>query len=119
MKITRIELYDGTASLKTVTDQNGDITPGEFKEFTFDVSSNVEMPETLPWMEVYYDVNGASYIKKFVSDSKGSATGINGHRVDDENGENDDIYTIDGKKLSSYPTKKGLYIKNGKKFVVK
>ena len=119
MKITRIELYDGTTSLKTVTDQNGDITPGEFKEFTFDVSSNVEMPETLPWMEVYYDVNGASYIKKFVSDSKGSATGINGHRVDDENGENDDIYTIDGKKLSSYPTKKGLYIKNGKKFVVK
>ena len=117
--ITRIELYDGTTSLKTVTDQNGNITPGEFKEFTFDVSSNVEMPETLPWMEVYYDVNGASYIKKFVSDIKGSATGINGHRVDDENGENDDIYTIDGKKLSSYPTKKGLYIKNGKKFVVK
>ena len=134
MTITRIELYNGTTSLKTVTDQNGDIAPGKFKEFTFDVSSNVEMPETLPWMEVYYDVNGASYIKKFVSDgtqpsgsstsgesggSEESGTGINDHRADEANGENDDIYTIDGKKLNSYPTKKGLYIKNGKKFVVK
>lgn len=119
MTITRIELYDGTTSLKTVTDQNGDINPGDFKEFTFDVSSNVEMPETLPWMEVYYDVNGVSYMKKFVSDGKGSATGINGLQVDGDNNPNDEIYTIDGKKLSSYPTKKGLYIKNGKKFVVK
>jgi hypothetical protein len=28
-------------------------------------------------------------------------------------------YTLDGKKLSGKPTRKGVYIKNGKKFVVK
>jgi len=134
MTITRIELYDGATSLKTVTDLNGDLAPGNYKDFSFSVSSTSEMPSTLPWMEVYYDVNGASYIKKFVSDgtqppgssssgesggSDESGTGINDHRADEENGEHEDIYTIDGKKLGSYPTKKGLYIKNGKKFVVK
>ena len=119
MTITKIEMYEDKTVIGTFSDINGDLAPGNYKELSINVNSSIGMPSTLPWMKVYYTLNGVPYTKKFVSDGKGSATGINGHRVDDENGENDDIYTIDGKKLSSYPTKKGLYIKNGKKFVVK
>ena len=41
--------------------------------------------------------------------------------VDDNNGsvKNTGWYSIDGMKLDAAPTKKGIYIKNGKKFVVK
>ena len=116
--ITKIEMYDGTTNIGTFTDQNGDLAPNEFKEFAVSVSSSVEMPSTLPWMEIYYTLNGIPYTKKFVSDG-GVPTGINGLRIDDEGGEHEDIYTLDGRKLDSYPTKKGIYIKNGKKFVVK
>lgn len=31
----------------------------------------------------------------------------------------DTWYTIDGRKLSGKPTKKGIYIQNGKKHVIK
>ena len=135
--ITKIEMYDGTTNIGTFTDQNGDLAPNEFKEFAVSVSSSVEMPSTLPWMEVFYTLNGIPYTKKFVSDGTkpsgssdsgdsgesgdtgDSSTDINGHKVDGEDGEHEDIYTLDGRKLSSYPTKKGIYIKKGKKFVVK
>ena len=128
--ITKIEMYDGTTNIGTFTDQNGDLAPNEFKEFAVSVSSSVEMPSTLPWMEVFYT-------KKFVSDGTkpsgssdsgdsgesgdtgDSSTDINGHKVNGEDGEHEDIYTLDGRKLGSYPTQKGIYIKNGKKFVVK
>ena len=119
MTITKIEMYEDKTVIGTFSDINGDLAPGNYKELSINVNSSIGMPSTLPWMKVYYTLNGVPYTKKFVSDGKGSATGINGHRVDGENGEHDDIYTIDGKKLNSYPTKKGLYIKNGKKFVVK
>ena len=33
--------------------------------------------------------------------------------------ETDEWYSLDGRKLSGKPTKKGLYIRNGKKIVVK
>ena len=140
MTITRIEMYGESTKIGTFTDQNGDLAPNDFKEFAVSVSSSVEMPSTLPWMEVYYTLNGIPYSKKFVSDgtkpsgasesgdsgeseesddSGDSSTDINGHKVDGEDGEHEDIYTLDGRKLNSYPTKKGIYIKKGKKFVVK
>ena len=135
--ITKIEMYDGATNIGTFTDQNGDLAPNEFKEFAVSVSSSVEMPSSLPWMEVYYTLNGIPYTKKFVSDGTkpsgssdsgdsgesgdtgDSSTDINGHKVDGEDGEHENIYTLDGRKLGSYPTQKGIYIKNGKKFVVK
>jgi len=132
--ITGIEVYEESTKIGTFTDQNGDLAPGNFKEFSLSVSSSVEMPSTLPWMEVHYTLNGIPYIKKFVSDgtippgaddtddsdgSDDSSTGIVSYEAEGETGSHEDIYTLDGRKLSSYPTKKGIYIKNGKKFVVK
>ena len=136
MTITEIKMYDeNNINIGTITDQNGDLAPGEFKEFAFSVSSIVSMPTTLPWMEIYFTVNEIPYIKKFISDGTkpteedysstestdedDSETGIIGHEVDGKDGEHEDIYTMDGRKLNSYPTKKGIYIKKGKKFVVK
>ena len=119
MTITKIEMNDDdNHNIGTITDQNGDLAPNEFKEFAVSVSSSVEMPSTLPWMEIHYTVNGIPYTKKFVSNGD-APTGIIGHRVDGEDSDHEDIYTIEGRKLSSYPTQKGIYIKNGKKFVVK
>ena len=118
MTITKIEMYEENTNIGTITDQNGDLAPGKLKDFTFSVSSTSNMPSTLPWMEIHYTVNGIPYTKKF--ESNGDApTGIKGHRVDGEDSDHEDIYTMDGRKLGSYPTQKGIYIKNGKKFVVK
>ena len=51
---------------------------------------------------------------------KGDATGIIQLTNDEaREGENAVWYTIDGQKLSKKPTRKGLYIQNGKKLIVK
>ncbi|MBO5579187.1 MAG: hypothetical protein J5952_02025 [Prevotella sp.] len=49
--------------------------------------------------------------------SDGSTTGISGINAD--NTEDGDWYDLNGRKLQSTPTTKGIYIKNGKKQVVK
>lgn len=116
MTITKIVMYDGTTSIGTLTDQNGDLDPGDAKEFSISISSKNDPPSNLPWMEVYYTLNGVPYIKKF---EPSETTAIDAVRIDSDNAELGDIYTMDGKKLNAYPTQKGVYIKNGKKFVVK
>jgi hypothetical protein len=49
----------------------------------------------------------------------GIATGIENGLRDSVKGQRDDWYTIDGQKLSGKPTKRGVYIHNGKKVVVR
>ena len=52
--------------------------------------------------------------------NRASSTGINGIQEDDSNRMLDDRwYTLDGRRLSCKPTKKGLYLKEGKKVVIK
>ena len=46
----------------------------------------------------------------------GSVTGINLTTADNEDGR---WYSIDGRKLSQKPSQKGIYIKNGKKYMIK
>ena len=54
-----------------------------------------------------------------ISDIPGSGmTGI--ESMEDVRSQMEDVYyTIDGRKVDSKPTQRGIYIKNGKKFVVK
>ena len=49
----------------------------------------------------------------------GETTGIVDVRGKLEDGRSDTWYTIDGHKLSSNPTKKGVYVHNGKKVIIK
>lgn len=71
------------------------------------------------WIEIGGMTAGGARELNIVLD--GETTGI--HSVDNgqwimDNGA-DTWYTIDGRKLSGKPTKKGIYIKNGKKHVIK
>lgn len=45
-------------------------------------------------------------------------TGISDAKCGNDNGQNDEWYTLNGQKLQQEPAVKGLYIKNGKKVVV-
>ncbi len=59
-------------------------------------------------------------IRNIVLDfGNGETTGIDALLKDNEPQSNDYYYSIDGQRLQGKPTKKGIYIKNGKKVVVK
>ena len=47
----------------------------------------------------------------------GEATGIT--TTDCTNGTNDDYYDLNGRKLDTAPTRKGIYIRDGRKVIVK
>ena len=47
------------------------------------------------------------------------ATGIDAMPMDNEESNNDTWYSLDGRRLDSKPTKKGVYIRSGKKIVIK
>jgi hypothetical protein len=49
----------------------------------------------------------------------GVTTGIGNGQRESVKGQRDGWFTIDGKKLSGKPTKKGVYIHNGRKAVVR
>ena len=55
----------------------------------------------------------------FVEEADGTVTAINAVSVDGLQKNNEGWYTIGGVKLQSAPTEKGVYIKDGKKFVIK
>ena len=55
----------------------------------------------------------------FVEEADGTVTAINAVSVDGLQQNNEGWYTIGGVKLQSAPTEKGVYIKDGKKFVIK
>ena len=51
-----------------------------------------------------------------IAKANGGTTEVGSISIEQNSGE---WYTIDGRKLSGKPTKKGLYINNGKKTVIK
>ena len=55
----------------------------------------------------------------YVEDIDGSVTAISTINAEGVAVEKDGWYTVNGMKLESAPTQKGVYIRNGKKFVVK
>ena len=63
----------------------------------------------------------ADYWKEFKEIVEIGETGIKAVESDQtiENFETDERYTLDGRRLNGKPTKKGIYIVNGKKTIVK
>ena len=51
--------------------------------------------------------------------SSGVTTGIENGQRDSVKGQREEWYTLDGRKLSGEPTKKGVYIQNGQKRIIK
>ena len=51
--------------------------------------------------------------------SNGTTAIVNPDATDSQRPADSSIYTLDGRKLTAKPTKKGIYIMNGKKVVVK
>ena len=66
-----------------------------------------------PWVQQ----GSQPMLKIFVPDS-GISTGIDNGQRSKGFGQRDDWYTIDGRKLSGKPTRKGIYINNSQKTVV-
>jgi hypothetical protein len=80
-------------------------------------------PHTVQPMEAYLILaEGSSYARQItVEDFDGISTSIKSLSVDDIKGLKvaEGWYTLGGVKLPGAPTEKGVYIKDGKKFVVK
>ena len=75
-------------------------------------SSHVEKP--------YAHIDGGpSYPGYFTARNIGITTRIENGQRESVKGQSEEWFTIDGQKLSGKPTKKGVYIYNGKKAVVK
>ena len=75
---------------------------------------------TLPAGTIYLPVGGTAGARRLSISTGGEATGIGGIEPDaaDSTGQ-DEWYGIDGRRLDGKPTRKGLYIHNGRKEVVK
>ena len=74
------------------------------------------MAVTGAWAQETYTVT----VKEGTADAEAVVTGLSGE-LRTENGEAAAAawYTLDGRKLDKMPTKKGVYIKNGKKVIIK
>ena len=73
----------------------------------------------LKGFRVYFQLhNGASLARNFYDNLDDAVTDINQITVE-KRYEDDSWYTLDGQRLSGRPTQKGIYIRNGKKIVVK
>ena len=71
--------------------------------------------------ETYAHIDGGSNNPGYFTYKKpsGIATGIENVQRDAVKGQRDEWYTLDGRKLSGEPTKKGIYIQNGQKRIIK
>lgn len=67
----------------------------------------------------YAHIDGEGGPGYFTRYTIGIATDIDKVQRDSVKGQRDEWYTLDGQKLSGKPTKRGVYIYNGKKAVVK
>ena len=85
---------------------------GAFKHFSV---SNI-----LGFTRAYIQLKGAAeQVRFYIEEGDGTTTVINGLTGDEMNVKADGWYTINGMKLESIPTEKGVYINNGKKVVIK
>jgi alpha-L-fucosidase 2 len=66
------------------------------------------------------DIETNADIRSFVLNFGGESTGIRHIIVSsDQSDSRDNWYTIDGRRLNGMPTQRGIYIRTGKKFVIK
>ena len=74
---------------------------------------------SIPAGRCYLQVNSASGARQLsIINDEGGSTSIQSLEADEEN-DTDEWYMMDGRKLQKKPAKEGLYIKNGKKIVIK
>jgi hypothetical protein len=113
-------LGDGTVSL-CVTNTNGSSCTISLAEDLPDWEVTLEDPERDQTVELKdgntfsFYANGQTFLLHF----RNSSTGIDALLMDDEQWTMDkSIYDLQGRKVNS-PTKKGIYIKKGKKTVIK
>ena len=100
----------------TITPREFEMTKGEFKEFEATITATGDV-------RVVFGA-GASKGRFFLDDvlvvdgseTEGTTAIMS---VDNKREANNNWYTLDGRKLNSKPTSKGLYILNGSKVVVK
>ena len=81
------------------------------------------MAGTLTKGKVYLDnpsYNSSSLSRGTLSASRGERTGINDVRLSKMNDQFNEVwYALDGQKYNKKPTRKGIYLQNGKKVVIK
>ena len=113
-----------TGAAKYKVDADGNIVPNG--TYTGEGSNNWKTAESAPHylapMEAYLELTSdVAYARIFVEDFENGVTAIKSLSADEVNGLKiaEGWYTIDGIRLQSAPTQKGIYINNGKKVVVK
>ena len=74
---------------------------------------------TLQTMRAHFELNSSSAPSQTVVNFGDDMTGIWNVNVNDNVNDNDNWCDLNGRKLGKKPTQKGVYIQNGRKFVVK
>ena len=114
---------EGSNILKLVTENAGKaVNLGEV--YVFSKGEFVlTMAGTLTKGKVYLDnpsYNSSSLSRGTLSASRGGTTGINDVRLSKTNDQFNNVwYALDGQKFNKKPTRKGIYLQNGKKVVIK
>ena len=114
----------GAYNTFTITKANSD---GNYLFYTDDGKTHNITSETGKWdivpFDAYIDVKEAPVSARDIvfvfEDVDGGTTSIKAVEFNGQMANAEGWYTIDGMKLNAAPTEKGIYINNGKKFVVK
>ena len=121
--VTIPETGEGANLLKVVTDDGGkDVNLEEVYIFSmgeFVLNKAGTMSKGKFYLE-NPDYNTSAHSRSVLSITSGNVTGINTFQLSDTDSQIPDIwYTIGGQKLHKKPTRKGIYLQNGKKVVIK
>ena len=116
--------FVGTYATKTVTkDDNEKIwfMTGDYTAWDYIGKTSEASWDIVPF-EAYIDMNTLSGVRSMtfvLEDIDGSTTAIKSVNADNFSTKLNGWYTLDGVKLQVAPTQKGVYIKDGKKVVLK
>lgn len=104
--------------LKVVTDEGGKEV-GLAEVYVFSKGEFVlSMEGTLTKGKFYLENNSPAFSRSTLHATRGETTGINDVRLSKVQF-NEGWYALDGQKLNKKPTRKGIYLQNGKKVVIK
>ncbi len=114
MAITVAPEFQGTLTGTTIAASTDAQTNYAFngKAFVF-VKNAIEVGPNKAWLSIPSDISNV----KALTIVFGDATGLKA--MDNGQGIMDNWYDLNGRKLNGMPTKKGIYVKNGHKVVVK
>ena len=115
-EVTAAPEFKGTLKAMTLDASDDEKSVYAFNglQFVF-VKYAINIAANKGWLEI---PTGNMPAARALSIVFGDATGV-GDELKVENGEHATWYTLDGRKLDNMPAKKGIYIMNGKKVVIK